>query len=172
MESNKADTYRLQKISEIQQEISREREKRDVTCKKYQKGVKIAEALGGLLTLTSSGLGLLGVTFLSTAVAAPAAAVVVALSAGAGALAAVSTKVRRILSLRQEKHAKIRTIAEGKLNSISDLVSKALDDNNISDSEYSVILSEFEKFNQMKEEVRSKTNFNIDEATKRFDKTN
>ena len=68
MESNKADTYRLQKISEIQQEILRERAKRDVTCKNYQKGVKAAEALGGVLTLTSSGLGALGVTFLSTAV--------------------------------------------------------------------------------------------------------
>jgi len=171
MELNKADAYRLQKISEIQQEILREREKRDLICKKYQKSVKVVEALGGLLTLTSSGLSVLGVTFLSSVAAAPAATIVVSLSAGAGALSLISIKVRRILSLRQEKHAKIRTIAEGKLNSISDLVSKALDDNNISDSEYSVILSEFEKFNRMKEEVRSKTTINIDEATKHFGKT-
>jgi hypothetical protein len=171
MELNKADAYRLQKISEIQQEILREREKRDLICKKYQKSVKVVEALGGLLTLTSSGLSVLGVTFLSSVAAAPAATIVVSLSAGAGALSLISIKVRRILSLRQEKHAKIRTIAEGKLNSISDLVSKALDDNNISDSEYSVILSEFEKFNRMKEEVRSKTTINIDEATKHFSKT-
>jgi len=171
MELNKADAYRLQKISEIQQEILREREKRDLICKKYQKSVKVVEALGGLLTLTSSGLSVLGVTFLSSVAAAPAATIVVSLSAGAGALSLISIKVRRILSLRQEKHAKIRTMAEGKLNSISDLVSKALDDNNISDSEYSVILSEFEKFNRMKEEVRSKTTINIDEATKHFSKT-
>jgi len=171
MELNKADAYRLQKISEIQEEILSEREKRDLICKKYQKSVKVVEALGGLLTLTSSGLSVLGVTFLSSVAAAPAATIVVSLSAGAGALSLISIKVRRILSLRQEKHAKIRTIAEGKLNSISDLVSKALDDNNISDSEYSVILSEFEKFNRMKEEVRSKTTINIDEATKHFSKT-
>ena len=168
MELNKADAYRLQKISEIQQEILREREKRDLICKKYQKSVKVVEALGGLLTLTSSGLSVLGVTFLSSVVVAP---IVLSLSAGAGALSLISFQVRRILSLRQEKHARLRTIAEGKLNSISDLVSKALDDNNISDSEYSVILSEFEKFNRMKEEVRSKTTINIDEATKHFGKT-
>ena len=37
MELNKADAYRLQKISEIQQEILREREKRDLICKKISK---------------------------------------------------------------------------------------------------------------------------------------
>ena len=57
----------------------------------------------------------------TAAVAAPAAAIVLALSAGAGVglLSLASAQVRRILSLRQEKHAKSRTIAEGKLNSIN-----------------------------------------------------
>jgi hypothetical protein len=166
MESNKADVYRLQKISEIQQEISREREKRDVICTKYQKGVKVAEAFGGLFTISSTGLAGLALVVL------PAASIIISVSVGVGTLSLISSQVRRILALRQEKHAKIRTIAEGKLNSIDGLVSKALDDNIISESEYSIILAEFEKFNEMKEQIRNKTTSSIDEAMKQLGKKN
>ena len=159
-----ATTYRLQKISEIQKEILREREKRDIICKKYQKSVKAVDALVSLMTLTSTGLSALGVTCLSTIVAAPAATIVVSLSAGAGALCLIGHQIRRVLLRRQEKHSKIRTLAEGKLSSISHLISTALDDGTISDTEYSVILNEFEKFNEMKEQVRSNTKVNIDES--------
>jgi len=52
------------------------------------------------------------------------------------------------------------------LNTISDHISKALTDDQISDEEYSLILSELDKFNQMREEIRSKIRVGIDEETK------
>ena len=71
--------------------------------------------------------------------------------------------VNRKLTLKSEKHEKIKTLAVVKLNTISDYVSKALEDGYISDDEYSLILNELGKFNEMKEEIRSETKVSIDE---------
>ena len=61
---------------------------------------------------------------------------------------------------------KIQVLIEAKLSSITDLISKALTDDKISEEEYSVILAELDKFRQLKEQIRRtyKTSFdsNID----------
>jgi len=49
-----------------------------------------------------------------------------------------------------EKHEKIRMLAETKLNTIGSYISKALEDDLISDEAYSLILLEHEKFNKNK----------------------
>ena len=81
---------------------------------------------------------------------------------GAGVFSAVGRVVNRKLSLKAEKHKRIKTLAEAKLNMISDYVSKALEDDYISDDEYSLILNELTKFNEMKEEIRSEIKVSID----------
>ena len=58
------------------------------------------------------------------------------------------------LILKAEKHRKIKLLADKKLNVISDLVSKALDDERISDKEFSLVLSELDKFFDKKEKIR------------------
>ena len=61
------------------------------------------------------------------------------------------------LSLKAQKHEKITVIAEAKLNSIRDHVSKALDDGKISDQEFSLILAELKNFQEMKNKIVSET---------------
>jgi hypothetical protein len=46
--------------------------------------------------------------------------------------------------MKAEKHKKIKTLADAKLNTISDHISKALKDDVVSGEEYSLILSELE----------------------------
>ncbi len=70
-------------------------------------------------------------------------------------------------SKRLEKHLKIKTLAEAKLNSISNYVSVALTDEYVSADDYSLILSEFNKFNVMKEAVRCKRKAAEDEDLKK-----
>jgi hypothetical protein len=48
-------------------------------------------------------------------------------------------------------------LAESKINTTSDHISRALRDNHISDDEFSFIMSELDKFNMMKDEIRTKT---------------
>jgi hypothetical protein len=57
-------------------------------------------------------------------------------------------------------------LAVAKINTISDHVLRALNDNHVSDDELTPILSELDKFNQMKDEIRTKTKTKIDDETK------
>jgi hypothetical protein len=161
-----AHTYRLRKISEIQQEIEREREKRAMLSKKYHRGVKVIAAVDDSLVVATMGLGVAGIGVLSTIIAAPIAIAMEASALAAGLLSLVGGQVNKKLVMKAEKHEKIKTLAEAKLNTISDHVSRALKDDMVSDEEYSLILDELEKFNTMKEEIRSKIKIGIDEQTK------
>ena len=67
------------------------------------------------------------------------------------------------LILKAEKHEKIKVLADSKLNTINDYISKALIDVDISEKEYELILSEPEKFQVMLEQIRRGQ---IDEQTK------
>ena len=66
---------------------------------------------------------------------------------------------------KAEKHEKIKTIASAKLDTIASHISKALNDNKVTDDEFQLILEELEKYKVMKEEVRSKTKKKIPTET-------
>ena len=161
-----AQTYRLQKINEIQKEIAEERDKRANLSKKYHRAVKIISGVDNTLIVTSMGLGAAGITVLSTIIAAPIAIAMEGVAIGTGILSIVGRQTSKKLSLKAEKHEKIKTLADAKLNTISDLISKALADDHISDEEYCLILGELEKFRTMREEIRFKIKVSIDEETK------
>ena len=60
---------------------------------------------------------------------------------------------------------KIKTLVESKIDSISDLVSKAVEDANVSHGEYQFILKEKEHYRKMKEEIRAKSKKAADKIT-------
>ena len=66
------------------------------------------------------------------------------------------------MSWKIEKHEKITMLAVSTLNTISNLISKALTDDSISDEEYSLFLLEFETFTRMKEDLRIKSNTSLE----------
>ena len=59
-------------------------------------------------------------------------------------------------SSKARKHDLIRGLAESKLNTIADRISFALNDDKITEEEFRLILSEVDKFNQMKNEIRGR----------------
>ncbi len=58
-------------------------------------------------------------------------------------------------------------LAQAKLNTIQDLVSKALKDDMICEREFSLILNELNKYNTMREEFKHKARAALDEQTKK-----
>ena len=70
---------------------------------------------------------------------------------GTGLLLIVGNQTNKKLSMKPEKLEKIKTLADARLNTISDHISKALIDNHIPDEEFTLILCELSKFYQMKE---------------------
>ena len=79
------------------------------------------------------------------------------------------------MACKEKKHAEIAHIEVAKLNTIHPLVSRAMVDGLISDDEFRLIISEIEKYNKLREEIRTKANKRlkfikideIDEATKK-----
>ena len=84
-------------------------------------------------------------------VASPALAGVAAVF---GLLSAGFTVVSKGLERKVTKHEKICALALAKLNSVCELVLKALTDKRISDSEFTIILREVEKYHELKATIR------------------
>ena len=57
-------------------------------------------------------------------------------------------------SSKSQEHDLIRGLAESKLNTIADRISVALNDDKIAVEEFRLILSEVNKYNQVKAEIR------------------
>lgn len=153
--------YRLEKINKIQETLEVERDKRQMLSKKYHRGIKIVNGVDSVLVVTTMGLGIAGVGLLSTIVAAPLVIVMEGVAVGTGLLSIAGKFVNTKLFAKAEKHEKIQVLAESKLNTISDHISKAMMDGKITDEEFSLILSELEKFKQMKNEIKRTMTKNI-----------
>ena len=114
------------------------------------------------LGVTAIGLGINGVSLLSTIVAVPAVIGMEAVSVVMGLLRVVGNGAIKKISLKIEKHEKIAMLAVSTLNTISSLISSALSDNSISIEEHSLILLEFEMFTRMKEDLRIKSKASLE----------
>ena len=103
----------------------------------------------------TGGAGPLGTIIAATIVFALECA-----SLACGLLGVAGKFISRRLEIKSKKHNEIRVLAESKLNTISDYVSAALSD--VSNQEFQLILSEIEKYNKTKGEIRTKTQKDCD----------
>ena len=95
-----------------------------------------------------------GVGLLTTIIATPIANGLQAGAIASGLLGAGGRFIYRKLEAKARKHDQIWVLAVSKLNSIADRISAALTDDKISEEEFRLILSEVDKYNQMKAEIR------------------
>ena len=103
MEINETDCkdghiYRLKKMNEIQEIIIAERDKRNELSIKYNRGVNIIGVIDNCLDVTAIGLGIIGVSLLSTIVAAPAVIGMEAVSIVMGLLRVVGNRAIKKMS--------------------------------------------------------------------------
>ena len=148
--------FRLQKSSEVLQNLEKEIKHYEEVRKKYNRARGIFTKIsvcGGMISviLSAGGLG--------TSLTGFGAVVGVPLGVVGGFFGALSVGfgiASKKLTHKVSKHEQTAAIARSKLNTINDLVSKALKDNIISDQEFSIILAELEKFQKLKQKVRQK----------------
>ena len=88
-----------------------QRDKRNELSTKYNGGANINGVIDNYLGVTVIVLGITGVVFLSTIVAAPAVIWMEAVSIVIGLLRVVGNRSTKMLSLKIEKHAKIVMLA-------------------------------------------------------------
>ena len=72
----------------------------------------------------------------------------------------------RIFTVKQEKHDAIKLFAQSKLDSITNIISQAMQDGDISPAEFHKVLQEAEKYRKLKADIRNQAKVKIKEITK------
>ena len=148
--------FRMQKANKVSAALSAEVAHYRAVAKKYQRAKKAAN-------WSSAGFGMFS-TALSTASLASAFSIVglpAAVPPGGvgGAFAAASSGLiiaSKKLDSKIKKHQEIVTLAIAKRDTVDRLLSKALADNQISDGEFQLLMTEFSQYNVLKDAVRAK----------------
>ena len=148
------DNHRLQHVAEVRSRLEKERDFRASLYIKYRRGVNVEDGLDTALSVASAGLAASGVGVLTTIIAAPVAFGLQAGAIACGLLGAGGRFICRRLEAKAKKHDHICVLSESKLNTIADRISTALTDDKISEEEFRLILSEVDKYDQMKAEIR------------------
>ena len=164
-----AQQFRLQKIGELEAFLRSEIEGRSRLHKKYQRAVNGLDGACAALGLVFVGTGAVGTGLLASGVGFIPGLVIEGVTGVAGLLDVAVVAVSRRCSAKAAKHEAIRILASAKLNTVHSHISKALEDCEISDDEYKLILDEVDKYRAMKEEIRKKMAASspvLDEETK------
>ena len=75
-----------------------------------------------------------------------------AVAAGTLGVVGITCKgINKKLKSKSQKHALINQTAKSKLNSILYIINEAINDNNISDDEFKLVVNEMNKYNELKE---------------------
>jgi len=150
--------FRLHKVSTILGRLETELQHYEKVRKKYTRarslfhGVSVASGtLSGILTASGIGTSLTGPGIV---VGAPLSAVGGIFGVvSAGCIIAVKKLTKKI-----SKHEKTIQLIQSKENSISDMVSNALQNDKIDEKEFEHIMTELKKYEALKNKIRSRNN--------------
>ena len=141
-------TYRLQKLTEIETFFLDEIEVRERIAKKMKRFITITGIVDtGLITSTAITGGISNAAFAS-GFGLPVGAALGGTSLLLSLVTVITRKSFKIFTVKQEKHNSIKLLAQSKLDSITNIISKSMQDGNISPAEFHKVLQEVEKILQ------------------------
>ena len=148
--------FRMQKANEVESNLNAEVNHYRLVAKKYKRAKKIVNWSATGCGFLSAGLSTASLGTALSVVGLPASiplgGVGGVFALGSSGLIVASKK----LDSKIKKHREIVVLATAKRDTIRRLYSKALCDNQISDSEFQSIMAEFSQYNALKEAIRSK----------------
>ena len=150
-------SYRLQKIGQLEQFLRDEISYRDKLVKRCKRRATTSTISSIATDTIIAALEIGAIAALSTGVGTPISIGLASVGAALGIATVIIHKTSRLFDSKAKKHDKIKILAEAKLDSISGLVSKAIEDANISHQEYQLILKEVEHYRVLKEQIRTKS---------------
>ena len=146
---------RLNEISKIQDYFNSEINQKKSCCKKLSKYVAAFDYVDKVLIVVSATSGGVSICSFTSVVGAPVGIARARFTLIFSLTTAIVRKLQSITRNKKKKHDKILMLAKSKLNSIETLVSQALTEMEISHEEFVAILKEKDKYEKMKENVRS-----------------
>ena len=157
--------YRLKKVEEIDKFLLDEIDKRDALAKKFKRRATAATISDTSVITAITALEVASIVTISTGVGLPLSIALASTGVILGFSSAIVHKVQKVFDSKAKKHDKIKTLAEAKRDSISGLVSKAIEDASISHEEYQFILKEIDQYRILKKQIRTKSKKVVDQIT-------
>ena len=148
--------FRMQRANEIAASLNAEVAHYRGVAKKYKRAKKIVNWSATGCGFVSASCSVAGLGSAVSVVGLPTS---IPLGGVGGAFALASSGLviaSKRLDSKIKKHQEIVTLAISKRDTVYRLHSKALADNQISDSEFQLIMTEFSRYNELKEVVRAK----------------
>ena len=151
----KPQSYRLNKLSEIEAYFLSEIEVREQIAKKMKRFNTITGIVDtGLITSTVITAGISIAAFasgvgLSVGIALSGTSLLLSLAT------AITQKFFKTFTVKQEKHDAIKLLAQSKLDSITNIIAQAMQDRDISPTEFQKVLQEVEKYRKLKADIRN-----------------
>ena len=146
----------LHEISKIENYFHEEINQRKSCSKKLSKYVAAFDYIDKILIVLSATTGGVSIISFTTIVGAPVGIASASLTLFFSLTTGIVKKLLHITKSKKKKHDKIIMLAKSKLNNIENLVSQALIDMEISHEEHIAVLKEKDKYEKMKENLRSK----------------
>ena len=157
--------FRLKKVDELEKFLRSEVDLRDKLTKRFKRRATATTFSDGSVIAAITILGGTSIVLASTGFGVALVPILASPGLLLGLGSGILHKTRQIFDSKAKKHDKIKTLAESKLDSISGLVSKAIEDSHISHEEYQLILNEIKHYRTMKEEIRTKSKKTTDAIT-------
>ena len=148
--------FRMQKVNEVTAALNAEVVHYRAVAKKYKRAKKVTNWSAAGSTIISTAVSSASLASALSVVGLPAA---IPLGGVGGVFALASSGLiiaSKKLDSKIKKHEKIVSLAIAKRDTVWRLHSKALADNQISDSEFQLIMTEFDQCNMLKEAIRVK----------------
>ena len=147
--------FRLDEISKIENCFIEEINQIKSCSRKLSKYVADFDYIDQALIVLSVTKGGVSIISFTSIVAAPVGIASVSLTLYLSLTTGIVKKLLNIARNKKKKHDKILMLAKSKLNSIETLISQALIDMEISHEEFITILKEKDKYEKMKDNLRS-----------------
>ena len=160
LETPQDDEYRLKKIDEVEKFLRQEIDARDKLTKCFKRRAAATSISDTSVITAITALEVASIVTLTTGIGMPISIVLASTGFLLGLGSAVIHKTQKIFESKVKK-----PLAESKLDTISGIVSKAIEDSHISHQEYLLILKEAEHYRKMKEEIRTKSKKATDAIT-------
>ena len=145
----------LNKITEIESYFYKEINQRKSCSKKLSTYVAAFDYIDKILIVLSATTGGVSICSFTSIVGAPVGIASASFTLIFSLTTGIVKKLLNITRNKKKKHDKILMLAKSKLNSIETLISQALIDMEISHEEFVTMLKEKDKYEKMKENVRS-----------------
>ena len=159
-------TYRLKKLTEIETFLLDESEARRWEAKK-KKRLNMATRIVDTGLITSAAItGGASIPAFASSISLPVCAALGGFGVVLSLLTVAIRKFSRGLTMKQGKHDAIMLLAQSKLDSLTDIISQAMQDGDISLTEFHKVLQEVEKYCKIKTDIRNRTKAKIKQIEK------